>query len=55
MRKLKGNQPILKMPAVHLVHLEEEDTSGNEDQESDDPNAELKELQKSLWYAWQGL
>ena len=38
LRKLKGNQPTLKMPAVHLAHLEEEDTSGNEDQESDDPS-----------------
>ena len=38
LRKLKGNQPILKKPAVHLVHLEEEDASGNEDQESDNPS-----------------
>ena len=38
LRKLKGNQPILKMPAVHLVHLEEEDTGGNGDKESDDPS-----------------
>ena len=38
LRKLKGNQPILKMPTVHLAHLEEEDTSGDEDQESDDPS-----------------
>ena len=37
LRKPKGNQPILKMPVVHLAHLEEEDASGNEDQESDDP------------------
>ena len=37
LRKLKGNQPILKKPAVCLVHLEEENASGNEDQESDDP------------------
>ena len=37
MRKLKGNQPISKMPAVHLAHLEKEDASGNEDQESDNP------------------
>ena len=37
MRKLKGNQPILKKPAVHLAHLEEEDTGDNEGQESDDP------------------
>ena len=26
------------MPAVHLAHLEEEDTSGDEDQENDDPS-----------------
>ena len=25
------------MPAVHLAHLEEEDATGDEDQESDDP------------------
>ena len=25
LRKLKGNQPLLKKPAVHLAHLEEED------------------------------
>ena len=37
LKKLKGNQPIPKMPAVHLVHLEEEDTGGNENEESDDP------------------
>ena len=36
--KLKGNQPILKKPAVHLVHLEEEDAGNDEDQESDDPS-----------------
>ena len=35
LRKLKGNQPTLKMPMVHLAHLEEEDASGDEDQESD--------------------
>ena len=37
LRKLKGNQPIQKMPAVQLVHLKEEDARGNEDKESDDP------------------
>ena len=37
LRKLKGNQPILKKPAVHLAHLEEEGTRDDEDQESDDP------------------
>ena len=37
LRKLKGNQPILKKPVVHLAHLEEEDAGDDEDQESDDP------------------
>ena len=37
LRKLKGNWPILKKPVVHLAHLEEEDASDDEDQESDDP------------------
>ena len=37
LRKLKGNQPTQKTPAVHLAHLEEEDIGGDEDQESDDP------------------
>ena len=36
LRTLKGNQPTQMMPIVHLAHLEEEDASGNEDQESDD-------------------
>ena len=31
LRKLKGNQPILKKPAVHLAHLEEEDAGDGED------------------------
>ena len=38
LKKLKGNQPLLQKPAVHLAHLEEEDTSDDEDQESDDPS-----------------
>ena len=38
LRKLKGNQPIPKKSAVHWAHLEEEDTSGDEDLESDDPS-----------------
>ena len=37
LRKLKGNQPLLKKPAVHLAHLEEEHASDDEDQESDNP------------------
>ena len=38
LRKLKGNQPLLKKPAVHLAHLEEEDAGEDEDLESDDPS-----------------
>ena len=38
LRKLKGNQPILKKPAICLAHLEEENTSNIEDQESDNPS-----------------
>ena len=37
LRTLKSNQPLLKKPAVHLAHLEEEDAGNDEDQESDDP------------------
>ena len=37
LRKLKGNQPLSKKPAVCLVQLEEEDASNGEDPESDDP------------------
>ena len=38
LRKLKGNRLILKKPAVHLAHLEEEDAGNDEGQESDDPS-----------------
>ena len=37
MGKLKGNQPLLKKPAVCLAHLEEEEVDDGEDPESDDP------------------
>ena len=37
LRKLKGNQPLLKKPAVCLAHLEEEDAGNYKDPESDDP------------------
>ena len=37
LRKLKGNQPLSKKPAVHLVQLEEEDADNGEGPESDDP------------------
>ena len=45
-RKLKGNQPILKKPTVHLVHLEEEDAIDDEDQESDDPNRDWRSYRR---------
>ena len=38
LRKHKGNQPLLEKPAVQLAHLEEEDASDYEDQESDHPS-----------------
>ena len=37
LRKLKGNQPLSKNPAVCLAQLEEEDVDNSEDLESDDP------------------
>ena len=37
LRKLKGNQPLLKKPAVCLAHIEEEDVGDGKDPESDDP------------------
>ena len=38
LRKLKGNQPPSRKPAVCLAQLEEEDADDGEDLESDDPN-----------------
>ena len=38
LRKLKGNQPYMKKPAVHLTQLEEEDADDGKDLEIDDPN-----------------
>ena len=38
LRKLKGNQPFSKKPAMWLVQLEEEDADDGEDPESDDPD-----------------
>ena len=55
LRKLKGNQPLLKKAAVCLAHLEEEDASAMMKTKRVTILAELKELWKSLWYAWQGL
>ena len=38
LRKLKGNQPPPKKPAIRLAQLEEEDADNGNDLESDDPN-----------------
>ena len=38
LRKLKGNQPLSKKPAVHFVQLKEEDDDDGEDPKSDDPD-----------------
>ena len=38
LRKLKGNQPLSKKPAIHLAQLEEEEADDSEDSESDDPD-----------------
>ena len=38
LRKLKGNQPFSKKPAIWLAQLEEEDANNGEDPESDDPD-----------------
>ena len=35
---MRVNQPLLKKPAVHLAHLEEEDAGDGEDPESNDPS-----------------
>ena len=38
LRKLKGNQPFPKKPAIWLAQLEEEDADDSEDLENDDPD-----------------
>ena len=53
LRKRKGNQPLLKKPAVHLAHLEEEDTGNDENPESDDPSG-IKGVTEEFWFVWQG-
>ena len=47
-RKLKGNQPVSKMAAVCLVHLEEESAERDEEVESEDPDVSMG-LWKSSW------
>ena len=38
LQKLKGNQPISKMAAMHLAHLEEESTEREEEEVTKDPD-----------------
>ena len=38
LRKLNGNQPPSRKPAIHVTQLEEEDADDSEGLESDDPN-----------------
>ena len=38
LQKLKGNQPVPKMAAVHLAHLEEEGIERKKEEEIEDPN-----------------
>ena len=47
LRKLKGNQPFTKKPAMCLTQLEEESTNDGEDPESDDPDG-IKEVTKEF-------
>ena len=39
LQKLKGNQPVPKMAAMHLVHLEEESAERDEEVEIKDPHS----------------
>ena len=48
LRKLRGNQPLLKKLAVHLAHLEEEEAGDDEDQESDDLSG-IKEVMEDFY------
>ena len=48
LRKLKGNQPFPKKPAMQLAQLEEEDADDGEAQESDDPDG-IEGVTEELW------
>ena len=52
LRKLMGNQPLSKKPAIHLAQLEEENADDSEDTESDDPGG-IKEVMEEfmIWLA----
>ena len=47
LRKLKGNQPLSKKPAVCLAQLEEEEADDDKDPEGDDPGG-IKEVTEQL-------
>ena len=47
LQKLKGDQPTPNVLAVHLAHLEEEDTGNDEDEGSDDPSR-IEEVTKEF-------
>ena len=52
LRKLKGNQPFSKKPAIQLAPLEEEDADDGEDPESDDLDGIKGVLQEFMvWLA----
>ena len=58
LQKLKGNQPVSKMAAVHLAHLEEESTKREEEDETEDPysiNGVTKEFMVCLAQAMRDL
>ena len=38
LRKLKGSQPFMKKPTIHLAQLQEEGANNSKDPESDDPD-----------------
>ena len=54
LQKLKGNQPVPKMATVCLVHLEEESTEREEEEEIEDPMVSMG-LEKSSWCIWHRL
>ena len=39
LQKLKGTQPSVKTPTMHLVHLEEESAKRDKEEENEDPNS----------------
>ena len=51
LRKLKGNQPFNKKPAIHLAQLEEEDANKGKEQGSDDPDG-IDGVMRNLWFSW---